>query len=501
MPNLGAFKHGVSWSDVPTSVISPVEAVPGVNVVFGSAPLHLVKTGQAALNKPNLFNRYEDAVAALGFSNDWARFDICEHMDALFVEFGMYPVIYVPVNDPTTGATPFPAAPFTLANGQVDTLKEFLVWTVLVKDQTGATTYTEGTDYILSLSSNNTTIVTRLATGTIPADNSQIEVGGDLVSPDPIDAATVIGGIDSGTGARTGLEVIEDVFQATGLVPGVIICPAFSKDPLVAAVMEAKSENINGCFACTCLIDVDTSAATIPTEAKDWKDTNNIVFARQQCLFGKPALVGSDGTKKVFNFASQQGPLLQWTDTYKGGGLPYCSPSNKNLRMNALLLEDETELPMHLLDANYLNSQGIVTALNFIGGWRSWGNRTAAYPADSDVKDMFIPVRRMFDYIGNTIVLTIWQKVDEPGNRRLIDAVVNSLQLWLDGLAATQALLGARIEFRQDENPTTELLNGHYTFHIYVAVPTPAEWLDFRIEYWIPFVEGLFTDTEQVAVA
>jgi hypothetical protein len=249
------------------------------------------------------------------------------------------------------------------------------------------------------------------------------------------------------------------------------------------------------------LIDVDTSSAVNPTEAQQWKNTNNIVFARQQCLFGKPALVGSDGTKKVFNFASQQGPLLQWTDTYKGGGLPYCSPSNKNLRMNALLLEDETELPMHLLDANYLNSQGIVTALNFIGGWRSWGNRTAAYPADSDVKDMFIPVRRMFDYIGNTIVLTIWQKVDEPGNRRLIDAVVNSLQLWLDGLAATQALLGARIEFRQDENPTTELLNGHYTFHIYVAVPTPAEWLDFRIEYWIPFVEGLFTDTEQVAVA
>jgi phage tail sheath protein FI len=170
--------------------------------------------------------------------------------------------------------------------------------------------------------------------------------------------------------------------------------------------------------------------------------------------------------------------------------------------MNALLLDDGvTELPMHLLDANYLNSQGIVTALNFVGGWRSWGNRTAAYPANSDVKDMFIPVRRMFDYIGNTIVLTIWQKVDEPGNRRLIDAVVNSLQLWLDGLAATEALLGARVEFRQDENPTTELLNGHYTFHIYIAVPTPAEWLDFRIEYWIPFVEALFPSDNAIAAA
>jgi len=268
--------------------------------------------------------------------------------------------------------------------------------------------------------------------------------------------------------------------------------------------MNAKSENINGCFACTCLIDVNTDAASVPpgvTKAQDvkqWKEDNNIVFARQECLFGKPALVGAT-QRKVFNFASQQGPLLQWTDAYRGGGLPYHSPSNKSLRMNALQVEDGSELPMHLLDANMLNSQGVITALNWIGGWRSWGNRTAAYPQNTDVKDMFIPVRRMFDFIGNTIVLTIWQKVDEPGNRRLIDAIVNSLQLWLDGLANSEALLGARIEFRQDENPTTSLLDGHYVFHLYIAIPTPAEWLDFRIEYWLPYVQNLFPQDEQAA--
>lgn len=500
MPNLGQFKHGVSWSDVPTSIIAPVQAVPGVNVVFGAAPLHLVQGGRDAVNKPNLFNRYEDAVRALGFSNDWLTYDICEHMDAQFVEFGMYPVIYVPVNDPEDGATPITPKTVTLVNGQVDTQEELLRWTIVVKDQTGATTYVEGTDYLLTLSAAGTWIITRIAGGAIPADNSVLQLNGSTPNTTPITSADVIGGVDVDTGKRTGLEVIEDVFQKTGLVPGLIVCPAFSKDPTVAAVMEAKSENINGCFACTCLIDVDTAAAANPTEAVQWKNNNNISFARQQCLFGKPALVGTS-QRKVFNFASQQGPLVQWTDTYKGGGIPYHSPSNKNLRMNALLLDDgETELPMHLLDANYLNSQGIVTALNFIGGWRSWGNRTAAYPANTDVKDMFIPVRRMFDFIGNTVVLTIWQKVDEPGNRRLIDAIVNSLQLWLDGLAATEALLGARIEFRHDENPTTEILNGHYTFHIYIAVPTPAEWLDFRIEYWIPFIESIFPE-ENINVA
>jgi len=104
----------------------------------------------------------------------------------------------------------------------------------------------------------------------------------------------------------------------------------------------------------------------------------------------------------------------------------------------------------------------------------------------------------MFDYVGNTIVLTMWQMVDEPGNRRLIDAIVNSLQLWLDGLS-NDALLGGRIEFRQDENPTTEILNGHYVFHVYIAVPTPAEWLDFRLEYYVPFIQSLFPETQTAA--
>jgi phage tail sheath protein FI len=245
---------------------------------------------------------------------------------------------------------------------------------------------------------------------------------------------------------------------------------------------------------------VDTETVTKPQDVNDWKNTNNIVFPRQECLFGNPTLMDASGKKK-FHFASQQGPLIQWTDTYRGNGLPYFSPSNKTLRMNALLLADDTEIDVSLFDANMLNSQGVITALNWIGGWRSWGNRTAAYPANSDVKDMFIPVRRTFDYVGNTIVLTIWQKVDEPGNRRLIDAVVNSLQLWLDGLTNSEALLGARIEFRHDENPTTEILNGHYVFHVYFAVPTPAEWLDFRLEYWVPYIANLWPAISDQAAA
>jgi phage tail sheath protein FI len=465
-----------------------------MNVVFGAAPIHLRKDSAGYVNVPRIYNRYEDAVEELGYSDDWATYDICEHMDALFVEFGMFPVVYVNVYDPEIGKTPLTPKTVTLVNGIVDTGEELIAWSIVVKDSAGTITYVEGTDYLLSHSKTNTTIITRLATGTIPAADSALLLSGDTPGAATITSAEIIGGIDVDTGKKSGLEVIEDVFPATARVPGVIICPKFSSDPLVASVMEAKSESINGCFACTCLIDVDTATVLKAQDVNAWKNQNNIVFPRQELLFGNPALVGVT-QRKVFHFASQQGPLIQWTDTYRGNGLPYCSPSNKNLKMNALLLADQTtEIDMNLLDANMLNSQGVVTALNWIGGWRSWGNRTACYPGVTDVKDMFIPVRRTFDYVGNTIVLTIWQKVDEPGNRRLIDAVVNSLQLWLDGLTNQEALLGARIEFRHDENPTTEILNGHYVFHVYIAVPTPAEWLDFRIEYWVPYIQNLWPE-------
>jgi len=507
MPNLGPFPHGVSWQDVPTSVIAPVSAYPGMNVVVGSAPLWQTPNGKQYLNVPRIYNSYEEAVMEQGYSPDWTKYDLCEHVDACFVEFGVFPVTYIACNDRFTGATVQAATPFTLVGGQIDTELQLINdSSLVVSGPTGTPVYVEGTDYILSLSSPAsvtdppTWVITRVAGGAITSDTAQIEVAGKIPVTTPITAATIIGGVDVSTGKRSGLEAIEDVFQATGYIPGVIICPAWSHDPTVAAAMEAKCENINGCFACTCVIDVDTSTVKKAQDVNAWKNTNNIVFPRQECCFGNPTLVGAlsgqpgstTAVTKKFHFASQQGPLLQWTDTYKGGGMPYCSPSNKNLRMNSLQDASGNEIPMHLADANMLNSQGVITALNWIGGWRSWGNRTACYPSNSDVKDMFIPVRRMFDYIGNTVVLTIWQEVDEPGNRRLIDAIVNSIQLWLDGITATGALIGASIAFNQNENPATEILNGHYVFHIYIAVPTPAEWLDFKIEYWVPYIANLW---------
>ena len=144
-------------------------------------------------------------------------------------------------------------------------------------------------------------------------------------------------------------------------------------------------------------------------------------------------------------------------------------------------------------DAAYLNGQGVVTALNFIGGWKSWGNRTGCYPGNTDAKDAFIAIRRMFNWHAQTFIQTYWAKVDAPINKRLIQTVIDSENIRLNGLVARGALLGARVEFHEDENPVTNLLDGIIKFHTYFTPTTPAREIDNVIEYDPAYFSALFS--------
>jgi phage tail sheath protein FI len=143
---------------------------------------------------------------------------------------------------------------------------------------------------------------------------------------------------------------------------------------------------------------------------------------------------------------------------------------------------DGTEVYLDQVQGNYLNGQGIITAIN-INGWRSWGNNTGIYPGSSDVKDRFIPVRRMFNWWGNTFILTYFQKVDDPMNRRLIETVVDTENIRANGYKARFQLADARIEYRVEENPVTDLLNGIIRFKQYLTPFTPAETINDVLEF------------------
>lgn len=489
---VSSYKHGVTWRDVPTSIRSPITADSGVPVVVGLAPVHMASS-PAPINVPRVYASYEEAVAEMGFSRDFATYTLCEVMYNYFVLFNTGPIILINVFDPATNMkTPVVDEATAMANGQavVADKPDVILSTVVVKDTAGTATYVLDTDYTIAYNDDGFVVINRIPGGTIADTTASVKVSYTQADPAALDKVDIIGGIDDTTGKGTGLEAVEDVFPLHAIVPGILLAPGFSQDPEVAAVMEAKGDNINGCFRCISYVDLDSEVILKAQDAYAWKNSNNYVSNRLTAFWPRVAI---DDT--VSWMSTQAGALTEWVDN-SNANVPVESPSNKNLKMNRTVcgpIDAPTDIVFAKSSADMLNGQGIVSAINWIGGWKLWGNNTSIYPSNSDVKDRWIPVRRMTDWVGNTIVLTVFQFVDKPGNRRLIDSIIDSLNIWLNSLVASGNALGARVEFRHDENPDTEILNGHYKFHLFAAYPTPAEWIEFLLEFDVTYLEALFT--------
>lgn len=479
------YKHGVYTSEVPTSVISPTTATAGLKVVIGTAPLNLAKTLDY-VNKPVLAFSWNEVVEALGYSDDWDNYTLCEEMDCAFRLYGVGPIVFINVLDPAKHKADGTKTVDILSNKSVVEEEGILLDTVAVKLTDAGQPLVKGTDYIASFDDDGNVVIAVLADGTIPQNQATLSVSYTKIDPSKVTTNDIIGGVDVNTGDSTGLELINSVFPKFGLVPGLILSPEFSKDPTVAAVMKAKAGSINTFFKAMSVEDVDTATANIYTKVSDWKNSNNYTAPNEIVCWPKVAL-----GDKIYHLSTHVASAAALTDSLNGD-IPYVSPSNKALQINKAVLADGKEVSLGPDQAAYLNGQGIFTALNFIGGWKAWGNRTGAYPANTDVKDSFIPVRRMHNWIANSIILTTWQKVDDPTNKTLIDTVVDSLNIWINGLTSTGALLGGKVMFNQEENPTTDLINGTVRFHVSLAEPTPGEDFEFVVEFDATYYNRLF---------
>lgn len=480
-----SYKHGVYASEVPTSIVPPVRIASGLPVVFGTAPVN--QTDASNVNKLILCYTYSEAVAAFGMSGDFDKYTLCEFIKSQFALFSRAPVVLCNVFDPATHKTAVTDESHTLdSDGQAKVVNEgAILSTVSVKVASAAKVL--GTDYTLAFDAEGKIVASRISTGSIAA-GAVILVSYSYLDKSKVTTASIIGGIDGATGAKTGLELINDVFPKFRLVPGLVLAPKWSTEASVAAVMVSKVLNINSHFKAMAITDIPTGAsgADLYSEAAAWKQTNNYSSPNQIVCWPKVKL-----GDEVYHLGTQLAGLICKVDS-ENDDVPYVSASNKNLQMEAAVIDSGSEVWLGPDAAAYLNGEGIVTALNFVGGWKAWGNRTGAYPGITDVKDAFYPIRRMFNWIGNTLVTTFWQKVDFPITKRLVETIVDSANLWLNGLAAREFILGGRVEFLEEENVTTDLMDGIIRFHVYVTPPSPAREIDFVLEYDPSYLETLF---------
>lgn len=471
------YRHGVYVSEQSTQILTPITSDAGVQVVVGTAPINLLEDPQTAINIPIVAQSFPEAVTKLGYSDDFEKYTLCQSMYATFKIFNVAPIIFINVLDPTKHKAAVTDAQLQINNKlAVIAIEGVLLASIAVKSGTVENkTYVKGTDYIVAFDENNHVSINIVATGAAK-DETTLKVTYDNLDPSLVTENDIIGGYDAVTGKYKGLECIERIFPIHNIVPGILLAPGFSHKPSVYAVIKAKSRNINSCFNIMNAADVDTTAVKLYEEVNAWKNTNS--YTDEQTLLCWPMV--KVGTKKFY--MSALASALEAYTTAKNSNVPFVSPSNKNFNITGTCLNDDSEVYLDVRQANALNAQGVFTAINF-NGWKSWGNETACYPGNTDVKDRFIASRMMFNWWGNSFILTYFQKVDDPANRRLIDMVIDTENIRANGFKANQQIADAKIMFSAAENPITGLLDGTIKFHQYLTTFTPAKDIENVLEF------------------
>ena len=478
-------KLGVHVYEKATSVQTPKVATVGIPFVVGTAPVQSAAK-PAKSNVPVLVTSWDEAVEKLGFSYDWESYTLCEFMYSHLQLFGAQPVIFCNINDPASMKREEAAADYTVADHRVAVSVDAIADTIKVSVAEGAgeaaatRALERDTDYSILYDRDDTDtyvcIVELLEDGSA-YDAETVSVAYSAADPKTATVADVVDGVAQ----------VDACLTAVGLVPDLIAAPGWSHNTVVAAVMATKAAAINGLFKGKAVIDADSGedGVTEYSQLSGYKNKNNFVDVDQILCWPMVQL----GDYR-FHLSTQLCGLMATVDA-GNRGIPYESPSNKNLKMDACVLADGTPVNLTWNQVDLIaGSWGVVTAVNFLdSGWVAKGNYTACYPGNTDVKDQFIPVSRMFDFIGNTLIRTFWSKLDKPMTPALRDSILQTCNIWLGGLTGGGYLYGARAEMLAEENPLTSLLDGIITLHIYNAPPVPAQEIDFILEYDVSYME------------
>ena len=458
-----AYLHGVRVQENPTSVVFPVTNESGVPVIFGTAPVNLAADPDNATNRLFLCKTFAEAKAAVGYSDNYNNYTLCQAMDAFFKMFGVGPIIVCNVLDPATHKAAYTET-LAVTNGQAVSETEGVLLSGL-SITAESSTLTLGTDYTAEFNDDGYLVITVVKTGV-----ASITLSGNKIDPTAVTEEDIIGSLDADTGDETGLELVRKVYHKFGVAPGFLLAPGWSHNPSVGVALAEKCIDISGVFKCECIVDIDCSAkgATKYNDVEKVKNDSAYLSEHMIAVWPKVRYSG-----KILAYSAVYAAMTAYTD-YKNDSVPSLSPSNKELRISATVLADGTEVILDTTQANELNAIGVVTAVN-MNGFKSWGNNTAAYPGVTDPKDRWICCRRFFSWWGNNFIINYLEKVDNPANYRLIESIVDSENVRGNSLVSQGKCAGIRMVYSKDDNPAASVLDGKIVFRQYLAPYTPAE--------------------------
>lgn len=308
--------------------------------------------------------------------------------------------------------------------------------------------------------------------------NPAIHTSGEGNDPDPseVTASDIIGTVDPITGARTGLQLLDEIWPKFGFDPKLILCPQWSTDVAVRAEMLEKAAKFRA------LALVDMPEGLLPQDVLEERGVGgDYNGSSDRLVICYPRVKVLDKATNAPALAPLA-PVLAGIMAARDAKLGYWrSPSNSEIKG---IIGTERILTGRLndpnTDAQLLNERGVVTLFTDPNaGLFTFGNRSSAFPANTSPLN-FINVRRTADMIHESVEQAIRPFLDRNITRALVDDVCETVNGFLRDLKRRGAIFGGSCSFDLAKNPKESLEAGHLVFSLAFAPTTPAERITFE---------------------
>lgn len=456
-----AFLHGVE-------VIELSSGARPVNVVI-SAVILLVSIAPQGVPNELLLVQSENDAAQFGF----------EHPDNLMRKAisrifaqGSATIVCVNVFSEADHVEAVSAESQTVAGGRVKLARLFYD-NLVVKE--GVDTLVLDTDYSYDTA---TQVLTIINTTDYP-DGTVLAIDYDAVTDTLTDVADadIIGTVSGST--RTGLQLIDECYSQFGFVPRILISPYFSTRAAVAAELIEKAEAVKA-HAILDAVKGATPAEVLSGRGSTAGTVKNFYTSSKRAILSYLWVNASQPYTSEVE-AEPMSPFVAGAMSNKDNTQGFwVSASNTELRGVLGLERVLTFNPSDTnTETNLLNGAGVTTIASWYGsGYRLWGNRSAAFPTNTEPSN-FVCVQRTADIIHDSLVQASLQFIDKPLNAALIDDIRATGNAFMRTLIQRGALIDGEVTYNPADNPEVELAAGHVTFRINFMPPTPAERITF----------------------
>lgn len=458
------YKHGISTrrdADISADALQSAR----VQVAIGTAPVNLLDDPAGAVNVPILVKNRGEVKTAVGVCGDYNNYTLMQTMLAS-AKVGIAPVVMINVLDPgkPEHVTAVAGEEYTLTKGSVTVPVSGILLASLVVSS-GDKEGRADVDYVAAFNEGGYVSLAVTADGAFSAV-SKLTIAYTKLNPDGVRIEDIIGGVTE-TGVRTGIELVDEIYSRFRMIPEIISAPGFSAAPAVAAALEAKAELAGDLTNAIAVVDIESETTTRIESVKDAKEALGCVTRWTVLCWPKVLIEGH-----AIYASAVVAAMLQFIAT-ANGGVP-ASPDNRETPIDGIVVGDGTEIHLTKTQVNnHLNAYGVLS-FAYMGGWKCWGNNTAAYPEKQEPNERFIKCVMVGNYLENRFKTDYLSVIGAEGRVKTIESVVSNFNADLNALTP-DFLAGAEVIFNKSENPVENVLEGRYIFHTKYADWTPVE--------------------------